>query len=336
MSETTDRRGFLNKTMFGAAGLGIAGGLPVRAEAAASEALVESPAPKPPAKTMPQGKIGKVSMSRLLMGGNLIGGWPHGRDLIYLGGLFKAYNTEKKVFDTLELAEQQGINTIQIDPLCFDVLEKYRKERKSKLQIMLCFNPAGSAQQVRDMVKRFVDRGATLLYIHGEAADHLARAGKIDVLAKAMEAVKAAGVPAGVGGHSLETPMACEKAKVPAEFYVKTFHMDRYWSATPKDRREEWCWYMPQSADHDGFHDNIWCLDAEKTAAFFETVEKPWVAFKVMAAGAIDPAMAFSHAFRNGADFIIAGMFDFQVEDDVKIASDTLRKLTTRKRPWRG
>ena len=39
-----------------------------------------------------------------------------------------------------------------------------------------------------------------------------------------------------------------------------------------------------------------------------------------MAAGAIHPQMAFTHAYRHGADFIVAGMFDFQVEQDAKIA----------------
>ena len=67
-----------------------------------------------------------------------------------------------------------------------------------------------------------------------------------------------------------------------------------------------------------------------------ETVEKPWVAFKVMAAGAIQPRMAFPHAYQNGADFVIAGMFDFQVESDVKIALECLQKSDNRKRPWRG
>ena len=36
--------------------------------------------------------------------------------------------------------------------------------------------------------------------------------------------------------------------------------------------------------------------------------------------------MAFPYAYRNGADFVIAGMFDFQVEADVKIAIDGLKK----------
>ena len=65
-------------------------------------------------------------------------------------------------------------------------------------------------------------------------------------------------------------------------------------------------------------------------------VEKPWIAFKVMAAGAIPPHRAFPHAFRNGADFVLAGMFDFQVEDDVRTAIDSIARAKDRKRPWRG
>ena len=118
----------------------------------------------------------------------------------------------------------------------------------------------------------------------------------------------------------------CEKNKLDPDFYVKTFHTDRYWSATPKERREEYDWMRRNSSDHDANNDNMWCNNPEETAAFMETVDKPWVAFKVMAAGAINPRVAFSSAYRHGADFIIAGMFDFQVEADVKLAIESLRQ----------
>jgi hypothetical protein len=87
-------------------------------------------------------------------------------------------------------------------------------------------------------------------------------------------------------------------------------------------------------SDHDANNDSMWCNNPEETAAFMEKVDKPWVAFKVMAAGAINPLIAFRHAYRYGADFIIAGMFDFQIETDVKIAIDSLQKVGDRKRPW--
>ena len=80
----------------------------------------------------------------------------------------------------------------------------------------------------------------------------------------------------------------------------------------------------------------MFCLDAEKVAAFMQTVEKPWVAFKTLAAGAIHPRFGFSHAWRNGADFIVVGMFDFQVAADAQLAKDLLRKIKSRNRPWRA
>lgn len=55
---------------------------------------------------LPVGNIGNHQISRLVLGSNLIGGWAHSRDLIYVPSLFKAYNTDKKVIETLILAEK--------------------------------------------------------------------------------------------------------------------------------------------------------------------------------------------------------------------------------------
>ena len=151
-----------------------------------------------------------------------------------------------------------------------------------------------------------------------------------------VDFIKAEGVPAGVGSHSLEVPKACQQNKLDPDFYVKTFHIDRYWSATPKPRRKEFDWMQRSPEDHDANNDNMWCNNPEETAAFMASVEKPWVAFKVMAAGAIRPNVAFTHAFRHGADFVLAGMFDFQIEGDVKLAIESIAKARNRPRPWHG
>jgi hypothetical protein len=343
MGEKTDRRCFLGKTLLGVAAAGAAytsieenilkAATP---DADAQPTTQEKPKVDIPPGSLPQGKIGRVSVSRLMIGGNLIGGWAHSRDLMYASKLFKSYNTEAKVFETLELSQACGINTIQIDPRDWSVVLKYNKQH-SKIQTLVCVSLHPDKTKMGDEIKLRIDQGADMLYSHGGETDaFMMNGGRIEVIGQMLDLIRAQGVPAGVGGHSLNMPIACEKNKLPVDFYVKTFHTDRYWSATPKERRKEYDWMASQSEDHDANNDGMWCINPEETAAFMETVDKPWVAFKVMAAGAITPRVAFPHAYRHGADFIIAGMFDFQVEPDVKLAVESIRNTQSRKRAWHG
>ena len=86
--------------------------------------------------TLEKGKIGDHEISRLVLGGNLIGGWAHSRDLIYVPSLFKAYNTEKKIYETLILAENAGINTINIGFPTNGVIAKYKRMTGSKIKVI--------------------------------------------------------------------------------------------------------------------------------------------------------------------------------------------------------
>ncbi len=283
---------------------------------------------------LPKGTLGKLKISRLILGGNLIGGYSHSRDLVYGSQLFKAYNTDRKVFETLELAERAGINTFCADPNELPLFNKYRELNSSKMQTLVQIWGHPKPTDLKGVIDKAIDYGGTLLYIRGVEGDTFVKNARIEVIAKALDYIKSQGVPAGIGAHSIEVPIQCEKAGLNPDYYVKTFHSDQYWSATPLKDRVEFSVIGPDQLDHDQWHDNMFDLFPQKTIAVMGTIKKPWIAFKVLAAGAFHPRDGFRFAFENGADFINVGMFDFQVVEDVNVATDVLSSLKARSRPW--
>ncbi len=279
-------------------------------------------------RSMPTGKIGNVTISRLIIGGNQFSGWSHSRDLKYLRELFKAYATEAKIMDTLQLAEENGINTIITSSSGY--LSKYWKERGGQIQWIAQVHP--KTDDVTSDIKRAIDGGAVGAYVQGGVGDSFVKGGRVDLLGKAVEFIKANHLIAGIGGHSSEVPIAVEKASIRPDFYMKTLHHDNYWSATPKEERVEF--NVDSNGPHD--HDNIWSITPEKDIEFMRDVPRSWIAFKVLAAGAIHPRDGFKYAFANGADFVCVGMFDFQVRENAIIARDAVANAQSRPRPWRA
>jgi hypothetical protein len=325
-SEAFDRRRFLGTS---AAAITAAG---VAAEASSTMAATTGPAASTrPAEPAPDrnayGMLGKAKISRLMLGGNLVSGFMHARDLRYVSTLFRAYVTEEKIMETFKLAEENGINTVFESGAA--LVERYNKEHGGHLQIIPSIHPkvGMDEQKLKYEIKAKVDAGVPAMYVWGVAADALVQAGEVRLIAKAVELAKGHGIPVGVGGHSLKVPMACEQARIPCDFYVKTFHNDNYPSAVPKELRGDFL-------GGKGFYDNMWCLNPQATIEFMATVKKPWIAFKVLAAGAIEPRVGFSYAFHNGADFIAVGMFDFQIKDNCRLAERLVEREKNRPRPW--
>jgi hypothetical protein len=293
----------------------------------AQEASSAAP-PATPKTTCPAGKIGKLSISRIICGGNLISGYAHSRDLIYVSKLLKAYFTDEKIMDTWAICEAHGINTMIFNPSdthATAVLKKYR-QRGGKIQFLAQMDPNPS--DISRNIKEAVDNGAVGGLLVGNYGDAWTRDGKLDMVGKFVDAVKAEGIIGGVAGHELRTVVACEKAGIKADFYMKTLHSTNYWSKRRPEQTKEVI---------DNYSvDNYWCLDPDATVRYMQDLNRPWMAYKVLAAGALAPHVGFKYAFENGADFCVVGMFDFQVAENVEHAARIVKETQNRERAWLG
>lgn len=278
---------------------------------------------------MPCGKLGSATVSRLLLDGNPLVGNVHSRDLTYVSRLARTYLTPDCLHETLRLAEASGINTVLgwgEEHVC-----RYN-ESGGNMQFIARLSPKLTGRELKNAIKRNIDGGAIAHFTDPCETDQLVREQGIDPLATVIEAAAAFDLPIGVGAWALPVVTGCEQAKLPLDFYVKSFHSDGYPTSrpTPPEVRDEFIQQTP------GYFDNIWCAHPDKVVETFQSITKPWLATKVLAAGAIDARGGLTYALENGgADFASVAMFDFLIAGNAQIVKRLIpRADRKRTRPW--
>jgi len=341
MSEKMNRRKFVKTTVLGASVVTAAGVTAVSGHADDSDnydaipnhqwsaamrtsggTLAKEPlTPLVKKREIPTGTIGCMTISRMILGGNILTSATHARDLHYVSRLAGHYNTPQKVHETMRLAEEYGINTICIHagPGVVASLKEYKK-RGGTIQSIVCPTAPiqGDLEDYTEACRLCVDAGIEALYLWGAYSDQLFES-QPEMFRRVVNTMRSFGVPVGVGAHNLKVVEFCEQEKVKADFYIKTFHHHNYPSAKLN-------------------YDSSWCDDPEKHIEVFSRIEKPWIAFKVMAAGAIPPRDALEYAFTHGADFTLFGMLDFEIDEDTRLLNEVLAldSVKNRARKWFG
>lgn len=278
---------------------------------------------------MPCGKLGEALVSRLVFDGNPLVGNVHSRDLKYVQRLAQTYHTPECVQETLRLAEANGVNTV------LGWGEEYVRAYNAsggKMQFIARLSPKLAGDKLAAAIQKNIDGGAIAHFTDPCKTDELVREGGIGPLAKVVEAAAKFDLPVGVGTWALPVVTACEEAKVPLNFYVKSFHSDGYPTSrpTPPEVRDEFIQQTP------GYFDNIWCAHPDQVIEAFAAITKPWIATMVLAAGAIDQRGGLTFALETGgADFASVAMFDFLIADHAQTVIRLIpRADQKRTRPW--
>ncbi len=296
---------------------------------------LNAPATATQRKQMPTGRIGDLEIGRLISGSNLISMNMHARDLSYVNDLAGGYNTQERIFMTMKMCEEQGGNSIVLKDHNFQhfALEEYWTQWGGQM-VWHADIITTDIDQYERRLEQHLELGASTVYLWGGASDIWFHQGKQENIIKAYELMRLYDVPVGIGAHRLEPIMFCEREGLKPDYYIKTLHHDQYWSAHPQENRTFLEMFQAESPEHDKYHDNMFCHNHQETIDFMQDVKVPWIAFKVLAAGAIPPEEGIQYAFDNGADFICLGMFDFQVEQDARLVRQCVARAQNRKRPW--
>jgi len=322
MLSRMNRRDFVKATALGAT-MASAAGMPALPASAQTAPIAAN-------QQIPSGEIAGMKLGRMMLGGNLLTHYTHSRDLRYVYNLTARYNTPEKIFETMRIAEAHGVNAVVIHTATgvVDGMREYKKQG-GKIQWIICPTAPINEEMTEytQSCQECVDAGVDALYLWGVQADVLAGRPlggspiepRPNLIKKAVATMRSFGVPVGVAAHNLEVIEVCEKENIKHDFYLKTFHSHNYPSANLN-------------------YDSSWCDDPQKVIDVMAKVEKPWIAYKVMAAGAIPPRVALEYTFANGADFTVFGMFDYEIDEDTRLLNEVLAldSVKNRARKWFG
>jgi hypothetical protein len=294
-------------------------------------------------KLMPVGKIGDVPMGRLICGSNLIGTNMHERDLAYVRDLSSRYAVKERIWMAMKKCQERGINTFNLKANNFRQfdLPTYQAEYGAKIQWIADVIAGTDLARFEPVLLEHLKYQPSAVYLWGGSTDQWYFNKQERNIVRAYEIMRrhcnGGKIPVGICAHRIEPIAWIEKEGLKPDFYHLTLHHDKYWSAHPKENREPLEMFDPKyrkSIDHTRYCDNLYCADADKVIEVMQNVKVPFIAFKVMAAGAIAPQDGISYAFKNGADFVCIGMFDWQVDADAEIVIKAVTEAKDRKRPW--
>ena len=289
MRRSTTRRQFLRDTaMF----------------AAAAAAVRAADGADAPAEKMPTIKLGKLEVSRLILGSNPFFGFAHGNPQATDKAMRKYY-TPERIMAVMDEAAERGITAVWTP--CYDhwirLWNRYRK-KGGKLKIWI--GQPDNFGQMKQRITACAANGGKAVCIQGACIDSAFGQGKHELVGEWLKHIHKLGLPAGMATHKPTTHLIAEQKKLPTDFYHQ-------------------CVYQPENYSSK-------CRD--QALATIRKLDKPVVAYKVLAAGRLAPKDAFAHMLKHlrPKDGMCVGMFPKDDPDQVAENATLTRKLSLERR----
>jgi hypothetical protein len=258
-------------------------------------------------EALPTIKLGRHTVSRLIVGGNPVSGNSHTSSTLdrAMRDYFTAANTKK----LLARCEQAGVNTWQSrgDRHILRLLNEYRLEG-GRLQWI-----AQTASELADIprhIRELASAGAIGIYHHGSQTDKFWRAGQIETAREMCKVMRDAGVQVGLGSHIPEVIDYVESKAWDVDFYMTcVYNLSR-----TKEEQE-------QAAGRKLDGQLFWDPDREKMLARVRQTAKPCLIFKVYGAGRkcgspaeMLDALRLVFRYAKPTDAVVMGMFPKEKE----------------------
>ncbi|MBL8228831.1 MAG: hypothetical protein JNL98_10155 [Bryobacterales bacterium] len=312
------RRSFL--TAAGTALAGVALPCDADAESQATQASTLRPASTTqPAGAMPTFKLGKFTVSKLMIGGNPFHGYSHFNSL-YSKHMLE-WADRDRVCGILANCEKQGINTWQFSHHERGVgdLLKYR-EKGGNIQFILLSHR--EIEEDHRLIKEVAKLKPVAIVHHGGSSERKRRAGKTGEIRDFLKAIRDNGILAGLSTHDPDFLREAEEQNWETDLYMTALY---YLTRSPEEFRKILGTrplgeiYLPE--------------DPPKMLAAMRQAKKTCLAYKVLAAGRLtDRPADVEAAFRNALqgmkpnDGMIIGMYP-RYQDQVADNAALVRKI---------
>ncbi len=244
-------------------------------------------------------RLGKLEVSRLVLGSNPFFGFAHGHGS---PKEMRAYYTDRRIMDVLDQAAGVGITAVAAPPYprWVRLFNQYLK-KGGRLRVWIA-QPDPAPGRMKQAIADAAKGGAKAIFIQGARVDEQFAAGRFDVLREWLEHIRSFSLPAGMASHRPDVHLAAEKKKLPTDFYFQ-------------------CFFKPGS-----YRDE----ERAKAVAAIRRIDKPVVGYKILAAGRRPPEQAFAYAFRHlrAKDGVCVGVYPPPKPDMIREDAALTRKLS--------